>query len=248
MRRHAPVFGRLLIACAILISPACAQREASTTGSGVAPRVLIVGGHADHDFDRWFRQADSSTIAAAGASVRYTDVPGEILPQLPTLDVLYLSNNQPLDDPRLREGIFAHLAAGKGLIIGHAASWHSWPDWPEYHRDLVSGGSRAHARLGEFQVDVIAPDHPIMQDVPGSFTVRDELYRFIPDPEGAPRTVLATAREEATGTVYPIIWTVKHPNGRIVVNTLGHDGSAHEHPAYQRILQNSVRWVSRQDR
>jgi type 1 glutamine amidotransferase len=94
----------------------------------------------------------------------------------------------------------------------------------------------------------VKPDHAIMRGVPSSFTVEDELYRFLPDTAGPSVTVLATAREEATGRVYPIVWTVQHSNGRIIVNTLGHDGVAHAHPAYQRILQNSLRWAGRQVR
>jgi uncharacterized protein len=211
-----------------------------------APRVLIVGGGSSHDFAEWFQRSDSATLTAAGARVRYTEAVDQILPALADTDVLYLSNNQPLADPALRTGIFELVGAGKGLIVGHAAGWYNWRDWPEYNRQLVGGGTRAHARYGEFRVDVVAPDHPIMRGVPASFTLRDELYRFNPDPEGAAVTVLATAREEATGTVYPIVWTVQNAAGRIVVNTLGHDGESHNHPAYQRILQNSLRWASRQ--
>jgi uncharacterized protein len=241
----------VLLAGGLLSAPACAP-PASTADPAPAvasaPRVLIVGGGSSHDFTRWFHQADSTTLAATGARARYTDVPEQILPALADIDVLYLSNNQPLADPALRAGIFNFVRAGKGLIIGHAASWYNWGDWPDYNRELVGGGTRAHRRYGEFQVDVIAPGHPVMQDVPSSFTLEDELYRFVPDPDGAAVTVLATAREEETGTSYPIIWTVQNPAGRIVVNTLGHDGAAHDHPAYQRILQNSVRWASRRAR
>src|SRR5690606_23915645 len=109
---------------------------------------------------------------------------------------------------------------------------------------LVGGGSRGHRAYGEFTVEVTQPDHPIMEGVPASFTLADELYHFERDDAATPITVLATAREEETGTVFPIVWTVDLPQGRVVVNTLGHDGAAHAHPAYKKILQNSLAWVS----
>ena len=38
---------------------------------------------------------------------------------------------------------------------------------------------------------------------------------------------------------------MKHPKARIVCITLGHDGKAHEHPAYKTLLQNSLAWAAR---
>ena len=238
----------LLVGAVLIAVPACAQRTSTPTRSASAQRVLIVGGGTSHDYSRWFDAADAATLAGSGAQVRYTEDTGSILPALAETDVLYLSNNQPLPDPALRDAIVRHVESGRGLIIGHAASWYNWNDWPAYNRDLVGGGTRAHARYGEFTVDVVQPDHPIMHGVPSSFNVTDELYRFLPDSAGPVTTVLATAKEQATGKVYPIVWTVQHRDGRIVVNTLGHDGAAHTHPAYQTILQNSLRWTARQVR
>lgn len=240
--------GRFLIAGALLALPACAP---STSGSAApaSPRVLIVGGGSSHDFPQWFQRADSTTLAATSVQATYTDDPGQVAGRLANADVLYFTANQPHPDPATRDAIFRHVASGKGLVIGHAGAWYNWSDWPEYNRALVGGGTRAHRRLGEFEVNVVAPTHPVMQGVPASFTIRDELYRFLPDTTGARiGEVLATAREVETGTVYPIVFTVQNPNARILVNTLGHDGDAHGHPAYQRILQNAVRWVSRQVR
>ncbi len=224
----------------------CAPSVQTSPGAASSPRVLIVGGDQHHDFDRWFNEATTATLEATGAEVSYTDVPSRILPALSEIDVLYLTNNQPLPGQELRDGIFNFVEAGKGLLIGHAAGWYSWSDWPAYNRDLVGGGTRSHLPYGEFQVTVADPEHAIMQEVPATFTIRDELYRFERDPDGPPIHVLATGRDEQTGTVYPVVWTVDHPNGRIVVNTLGHDGEAHNHPAYRTILQNSLRWASRQ--
>lgn len=235
---------RRLAAALLLGGAACAPAIPAAAPAPAEPRVLIVGGGASHDFHQWFHHADSATLAAVGARSTYTDQPAQVLPALANTDVLLLTNNQPLPDPATRQAIFRHVDGGKGLMVVHPAAWYNWQDWPDYNRQLVGGGSRAHRRYGEFTVNVVAPNHPVMQGVPSSFTLKDELYRFIPDPQGSPIEVLATAREVETGTEYPIVWTVRRPGGRILVNTLGHDGESHNHPAYQRILQNGLRWVS----
>lgn len=208
-------------------------------------RALIVGGGTHHDFQRWFNQADTATLKAAGGEVSYTENVESILPALKHLDVLYLSNNQPMTNSALRRAIFEFADSGRGLLLVHPALWYNWNDWPEYNRVLAGGGSRSHPRYGEFEVTVTDPSHPIMAGVPAKFTISDELYRFEPDPAGTPIQVLATAVEAATGKTYPVVWIPKHPKARIVGITLGHDGKAHEHPAYKTLLQNSFKWVAK---
>lgn len=206
--------------------------------------VLIVGGGSHHDFDRWFNEEDSKIIEEAGAEVTYTDDPDAILPQLPGLDILYLSNNQPLPDPELRNGMFEFVESGNGLLLVHPAIWYNWSDWPEYNRDLVGGGSRSHPPFGDFEVTVTDPDHPVMKNVPERFTIKDELYRFERDENGSDIHVLAVGIEAETGEEYPVAWTVDYGEGRIVNITLGHDGEAHEHEAYITMLQNSIEWLN----
>lgn len=209
------------------------------------PMVLIVGGHEHHDFERWFNEEDSATIAKTGATVSYTDEPDAILPQLLELDILYLSNNQPLPDTDLHRAIHDFVDSGNGLMIVHAAGWYIWQnDWPEYYRDFVGGGTRSHPPLGEFEVYVTDPDHPLMDGVPARFTITDELYRFDRDEEGAEMHILAKGIEAETGEEYPVAWTVTYGDGRVVNITLGHDGDAHQHPAYRALLQNSIEWLN----
>jgi len=212
-------------------------------GQGV--RVLITGGGSSHDFDKWFNKADTVTLSAGGkASVNYTEDMGLIAPALKNVDVLYLSHNKPIKEPAARTGIFEHVDAGKGLLIVHPALWYNWNDWPEYNRVLAGGGSRGHDKYGEFTVKVTDATHPVMQGVPAEFAITDELYWFEPDAQGTAIQVLATAHSPQKNKTYPQVFIVKHPKARIVGITLGHDGKAHDHPAYQQLLRNSLNWVS----
>jgi uncharacterized protein len=224
-----------------------AERSGKGLGAGVSAsnttRVLIVGGGSSHDFDRWFNQEDSKTLSA-GAKVRYTDKPDDILPALKDLDVLYLSHNQPMTNLALRKAILDFADAGNGLLLVHPALWYNWADWPEYNRALVGGGARSHDKYGEFEVTVDSPDHALMAGVPKTFKITDELYHFQRDEQGAAIQVLATGKNLATGKAYPAVWVTKQPKARIVCITLGHDGAAHENGAYKTILQNALKWAA----
>jgi uncharacterized protein len=233
-----------LISCFILIllmSTACSP----DTDFESTPEVLIVGGHEHHDFDRWFREADSTTIAETGALVNYTDDPDAILPQLSSLDILYLGNNQPLPDRRLQRAIHDFVREGNGLLLVHPSLWYNWQDdWPEYYRDFVGGGTYSHPPLGEFEVFLVDEEHPLAEGVPSQFSIVDELYRFERDEEGTDIHVIAKGIEEETGEEYPVVWTSGYGEGRIVSITLGHDGDSHEHEAYKTLLRNSIEWLN----
>lgn len=207
--------------------------------------VAITGGGSSHDFNKWWGGTDVKTLnGVPGVKAVYTDEPNDLLDALDSIEVLYLSHNKATPNPKVREGIFAFANRGGGLLINHAANWLNWPDWPEYNRQLVSGVTRRHDRFGEFEVVVTDPSHPVMKGVPASFKITDELYHFTPDESGPARHVLATAKSKETNKEYPILWVVKHDKARILCNTLGHDGKAHDHPAYQTLLKNSVQWLA----
>ena len=208
-------------------------------------RTLIVGGGSSHDFDKFFNKSDKATLEKDGlASVEYTDDISSILAKLPNIDVLYLSNNQPMNDSKLRKAIFDFVDAGKGLVLVHPAVWYNWKDWPEYNAKLVGGGSRGHDKYGEFEVHITAKNHPITKGVQEDFKLKDELYYFQPDPNGSPIEVLAEGHAPGSEKTYPIVWVTKYPKGRVAGFTLGHDAAAHDHPAYQGLLRNMVRWAA----
>ncbi|MDB6124067.1 MAG: Trehalose utilization [Pedosphaera sp.] len=212
---------------------------------GQGKRVLIVGGGSSHDFSRWFNHSDVSTLTKGGeASVNYTENVEAVLPALNDLDVLYISNNQPMPDPQLRKGIFDFADAGHGLLLVHPALWYNWKDWPEYNRILVGGGANSHDKYDVFEVTVKDEKHPLVAGVPKTFKIADELYHTQFDTNGTPVEVLAEGKNLTTGKTYPVLWITKYSKARIVCCTLGHDGQAHELTVYKTILRNSVNWVA----
>ncbi len=225
---------------------------AEVPGGAVAPndnaiRVLIMGGGESHDFDKHWGQTDVATLTGARFQARYTTQPPDLAQVLSKggADVIFLANNQPLVDPVLRADLSAHVNKGRGLVIAHAASWYGWKDWPEFNRTFVGGGTSSHEALAEFEVTIVDDSHALTRGVPRSFRIKDELYRFLRDSQGAPIDVLAMGRSLKSGAEYPVLWTVQKGPGRVVVTTLGHDAAAHEGAAYQTIIKNAVKWAAK---
>jgi type 1 glutamine amidotransferase len=242
-----PVIGASLLAILYVFistgfSVSCAIAKSVPPKNAV--RVLIVGGGSSHDFDRWYKQADATTLRQGGFAVIYTNNTDSIAFYLPQTDVLYLSNNQPIKNPAVRQAIFDFVNAGKGLIMGHAALWYNWKDWPEYNLQLVSGGTRSHDRYGSFDVTVVNKKHPIMKGVESKITLKDERYHYEPDATGPGIEVLATNSVAGSDVVYPSIFVVKNPKARIVGIALGHDAESHDIQFYKTVLLNAVKWAA----
>jgi uncharacterized protein len=208
-------------------------------------QVLMVGGGASHDFDKWYKGTDVEILTRDGfANVRYTDNTDSIKIYLKEIDVLYLTNNQPIQDVGNRKAIMDFVNSGKGLVLGHAALWYNWEDWPEYNLLLASGGSRGHDKYGLFDVYVENKKHPVTKGVPKKFTLKDELYYFKVDPSGYGIEVLALAKsKESVG--FPSIFVVNHPKSRIVGIALGHDGESHNLDVYHQLLRNAIKWTAK---
>ncbi|TLV00862.1 ThuA domain-containing protein [Dyadobacter luticola] len=239
-------FSRYVLTCLLLLAT-CATFAGETHDKPgkKAIRVLLVGGGSSHDFDKWYKGEDVQTLQKDGlATVEYTSDPTTILSKIKDIDLLYLSNNQPIPDDATRKAIFAFADAGKGLVLAHPALWYNWKDWPEYNQKLVGGGSNGHNKYGPFDVTITNKKHPVTKNVPETFGLKDELYYFIADPAGTPIDVLATAKAADSDKVFPSLFIVKYPKARIVGIALGHDGEAHSLAAYQTILRNAVQWAA----
>jgi len=210
-------------------------------------RVLLIGGGSSHDFERFFHQADSATLQAAGKiTTAYTSDLEAALALMPNADVIVLSTNHAqFGTPKFQKALNAFADAGHGVVILHAAVWYNWENVPEFNRRFVGGGATSHGR-GEFSVINRQPAHSVMQDMAADFKITDELYRVILSP-GAPVEDLAeTDVDPQTKHAYPSVWVVKDPKTKIIAIALGHADEAHGNPAYQKLLVNAVRWVAGQ--
>ncbi len=208
-----------------------------------ATKITMMGGGGSHDFLNQFGIKDGKVLSNNGKNqVVYTEDSAQLNTLLNTTDVLFISNNKPFDKTT-QKTIFTKINEGMPMMIYHPSTWYNWKDWPAYNKELVGGGSTSHEELQEFDVIIKKPNHPILKGVPRKFRIFDELYRWKKDPEGTEIEVLAIGRGIKSGEEYPVLWIVKHPKAKIVSNTLGHDERAHNLPAYEKILRNTLEWI-----
>lgn len=147
--------------------------------------------------------------------------------------------------PRGRRALTAHVSGGGGLLILHTGviCFDTWPEFLDLAGGLWRWGRSAHPPRGPVRVEPTATDHPIMAGIGPFNLAEDEVYaelEFLPDVP-----VLATARatEHARGA-WPAVWARAHGSGRVVCDTLGHDGRSLEVPQHRRLLANAMRWLA----
>lgn len=217
--------------------------EVSSVVNNKVKRILIVGGGSSHDYDKWYKEADLNLLnALEGMSAIYTDNTDSIQHYLKNVDLLVLSNNQPIPKAS-QQAIEKFVSKGKPLVLLHAALWYNWEDWPLYNRLFVGGGSSSHEDFQEFKNLVVNTAHPITEGVSPQFSFKDELYRYAPDPESKGVEVLVIGESLETDEVYPVVFTVKHPKSKIVGITLGHDENSHLDADYKKLVVNAVKWT-----
>jgi type 1 glutamine amidotransferase len=213
-------------------------------------RVLVIGGGSAHDFQQFFGKTDVETLRAAGFSVHYTEDRDQAAAELANADVAVISVNRKFfDTAAYRKALMQFAEAGKGIIMLHPGTWYGYQHWPELNAQIVGGGARGHDKIHPFDV-IKKRDHPVMAEVPDSFTVEDELYYINAEPDQIPAgtaqiTVLAeTSPSDKYHQPHPCVWITQHPAARIVGIALGHDERTHDHPAFQKLMQNAVSWAA----
>ena len=233
--------------------PADNPRTTAPTGQKFAPRkagqlrVLVAGAGSSHHFPKFFLGTDAQVAKAAGYDVASTPNLKETLELLPQADLfLFSGNHGQFGTPEFQKAIRDFTGAGKGVVLLHAATWYNWPLETKYNDEFVCGGSRSHGH-SEFPFTVTKPTHPVMAGVPATFNIRDESYNIeFTRPEGA--EVLGTIPRQnpkpGQTTILPSVWVVKQPKARVVCIALGHDEHSHDHPAYQKLLINALKWVN----
>ena len=210
-------------------------------------RVLFAGAGSSHNFPAFFLGTDALTAKAAGYDVASTPNLKETLALLPQADLFVFSGNHgQFGTPEFQKAIRDFAAAGKGIVLLHAATWYNWPLETKYNDEFVCGGSRNHGH-SDFTFTVTKPEHPIMKGVPATFVINDESYNIeLTRPEGAEvlGTIPRQTPKEGLSSILPSVWTVKYPGTKVVCIALGHDEKSHDHPAYKQLLLNSLSWVA----
>lgn len=214
-------------------------------------KVLIITGGSSHDFKKWFADYDSEFLKKADFSVNATEDSATATAGLKNADVVIISTNKKdFDSPAYRNALMHFADSGKGIIMLHPGTWYGFEQWPELNAKIIGGGARGHDPIVKYTISVLKKDHPVMKDVPESFTVEDELYHINAEPDKvpagtAPIEVLAqTSQSKKYKAPHASVWVTKNDKARIVGIAIGHDERVHNLEAFKNILINAVKWTS----
>ena len=144
-----------------------------------------------------------------------------------------------------QEAISRHLSRGRGLLALHTAiiCFDEWPAW----QDILGGtwvwGRSNHPPYGPVDVRPADDAHALVRGLP-PFTLNDEAYGDLAFAAGTQPLM----HVRAAGTDWrPALWAHDRWNGRVVVDTLGHDAGAFAHPVHRRIVKRAAAWALGRD-
>lgn len=153
--------------------------------------------------------------------------------------------------------IRSYIAAGRPVLgirtANHAFHLREKPapegraDWPEFDEQVIGGRYTGHWGEGPLTavsaVNESVAEHPIMQDVNLSEMVgHGSLYKVSPLQKTAVPLLTGTITGE---TPEPVVWVNSRSDGGTTVYTsLGHPQDFSQ-PAFNRMLKNAVRWLTR---
>lgn len=168
-------------------------------------------------------------------------------------DVLLVSVWRRAPPQAQLDAIRRHVAAGKP-VVGIATASHAWTPrksvapapgsaaWPEWDAEVIGGNYAGHRSIKLVTtVTAAAPGHPILRGVTLPFPSKMELNQVSPLRPGA--VPLLTGAVDGFPSE-PVAWTfVRADGGRTFFTPLGHPEDF-EHPAFQRLLLNGIRWAA----
>jgi type 1 glutamine amidotransferase len=196
--------------------------------------------------------------------------------------IAFTRSDPPAEFPDPPDGypakFHALLDAGKGMVFLHHAIA-GWPAWEGY-AEIVGG--RFHYQPATLDgvhypdsgyrhdvthtVEVLDPNHPIVDGVDPTFEITDELYLapvfedrvvplmrsrydFVDDNFYSADRAIRGSRDDRTGWNHPpgsalVAWTKTVGRSPIAYLQFGDGPTTYADPVYRRILANAVHWAA----
>ena len=157
--------------------------------------------------------------------------------------ILSKSNNisstdeTPWMSETIQQAFLDYVKSGKGLLVLHSGT--AGYQQALILRALMDGVFREHPDQCPVTVEPLA-DHPLTEGSE-AFTQMDEHYLMDFDDDQAD-VFFHTKSEHGT---QPGGWRRHEGDGRVCVLTPGHNLAVWQHPSYQALLLNALRWCSK---
>ncbi len=186
-------------------------------------------------------------LKEAGHEVTVSEKAGELAGDLGSFDAIVLNTlRQDATDNEFsdaqRNGLKSYVKSGGGLVSVHISAA-SCPKWSEMKKITGGGwvlGTSWHPPFGWFEVTIDKPDHPLAKGVSGTFWTYDECYCGLDIQPG----IDVFMHGVVEGEEKPLGWSHKYGKGKVANIALGHAASSQLHPNFQKLILNSVEFVT----
>jgi type 1 glutamine amidotransferase len=222
--------------CVAVLALCLAPAGGQTPAPSRKIEVLFLGHNSQHHPSSKYAPLLKEALAAEPFNFTYTaDLKDLNSPNLAKYDALIIYANHAKIDPEQEKALLDFVAGGKGFLPLHCASF-CFQNSPDYIA-LVGAQFQRH-RTGEFTAEIVKADHPTLAGIK-PFQVWDETY--VHTKHNPERTILME-RVDAEGRE-PWTWVRSHGKGRVFYTAYGHDDRVWNHPSFQRIVSNAIKWA-----
>ena len=165
--------------------------------------------------------------------------------------LFYTGGTLEMDDQQKADLLSFIHDDGKGFVGVHSATI-TFTDWPEYG-EMIGGYFDEHP-WGTFDAPIIVedPGFPGMQQWPGSFVLKDEIYQIRNFSRDKVRVLmrldpnridLANPRVHRKDRDFAVTWAKMYGKGRVYYSTLGHVEQNWDRPEMQTMYREAIKWA-----
>jgi len=204
-----------------------------------APRrieILFLGHNSEHHNSQKLAPMLAMPLFQKGISLTYTNDPNDLnADNLAKYDGLMIYANHDDITPGQESAMKNFVEGGKALIPIHSASFmFRNSDW---YVQTVGGQFKTHG-AGTFTVDIVKPDHSVMEGI-SEFETWDETY--VHHKLNDDMTVLMERVED--GHREPWTWVREQGKGKVFYTAYGHDERTWSQTAFHDLVANGVLWA-----
>ncbi|WP_149303427.1 PVC-type heme-binding CxxCH protein [Pareuzebyella sediminis] len=234
MKFNSSTFG-IFLTLFLCISCGTTKKEKSDD----SPRrieILFLGHALEHHDSGAYFPILASALTKDGINITYTEDVNDLNPEkLSLYDGLIIYANHDEISSSQEKALLNYVREGHAFIPLHCASF-CFRNSPEYV-DMVGAQFKEHG-TGTFTADIVAKDHPIMQNVE-PFSTWDETY--VHDKIAEDINVLM---ERVEGEHHePWTWVKNYGQGKVFYTAYGHDERTWSHPGFQNLVKEGILWA-----
>lgn len=221
-----------------LIFSACDQGS-NQIGLSSGPRrveILFLGHDSEHHHSEKLMPMLAMPLFQKGINLSYTSDINDLNEEtLNKYDGIMIYANHDEIQPEQEVALKEFVESGKALIPLHSASYcFRNSDW---FIEAVGGQFKSHG-TGDFTVDVVQTEHPVMEGI-SEFETWDETY--VHSQLSDDMTILMERVEGEHRE--PWTWVREQGKGRVFYTAYGHDERTWSKPGFHELVANGVLWA-----